>query len=136
MHRPELPVEQWGADAQLGAKVLPFVEQLAVGFGNLRHRPRPADSRGIKPVTPPSRFVRNGPKINGNRVERLWLRLEPDQLRMVPVAAGAPSQHLLRKQALPPSGDESSRVQIRRMQGPKPHARQFFGVAGVKNWNT
>ena len=55
---------------------------------------------------------------------------------MVPVAAGASGQHLLGEQGLPPGGNQPPGVKVRGMHRPQPHAGQFFGVAGVKNWNT
>jgi len=49
--------------------------------------------------------------------------LKPDELRMVPVAFGFAAQDLLRQQRLAPERDESLRIKIFRVQGPKSHAQ-------------
>lgn len=91
-----LPRKRWGARVELALQMRPLEFQLAPGLADRLRPGRPGNLAHIKPVTAALRFVRERLEKSGNRRQRIRRGAEPQELRMVPVAARRAAENLLR----------------------------------------
>jgi len=92
----------WIADLELSQKVFPLEEQLPRTYLGGSRLVDAADLGRVESVTAPICLQRDGAQIAPDKRERLWMLAEALQLRMLPVAARAAGQNLLREERFPP----------------------------------
>ena len=69
-------------------------------------------------------------QIGVNGRDRIGLRLESAQLRVVSVAPGLAEQHFAREQGFTPQRDQTNGIEITGMQGPDSHGMSPSGRTG------
>src|SRR5690606_29930640 len=79
------------------------------------------DAGAVEAVPARRRLLGEHFEILPDRVEWIGLRAEALELRMRPVPAGAPGQHRLGQQRLPPAAREALAVEVTGVQGPQAH---------------
>lgn len=112
--------------------MFPLVEELAFGFLQLDRFAVRDDFGGVKGVTPARGLCVDGFEIRGNGDDRVTVRAETNELRVVPVAFGQPAQDFLREESFAPEGDKALGVEVFGMQSPDAHERRKpnFTVVG------
>jgi hypothetical protein len=84
--------------------VRPFVEQLAIGFGQFHFGSGPTDFGKIKLVAAANCFVVHHRKESRNGGGGLCVRAKPAELRMMFVTLRFPAQDFLRQERFAPEG--------------------------------
>lgn len=118
---PALAMEYRVAHRQLAFQMRPLVEQLAFRLGDSSPKFFPADLPMIKFISAPGRFLMNHGQIAGQGCGRISRRLEPGQLRMMPIAPRASLQNFLRQQSLPPQRHQAFGVKVFWVNRPETH---------------
>ena len=119
--RAELAVEAGVAGAEFGEEVLPFILELAAGFGDLAAGARAGDFGGVEVVAAAGGFVGECGEEGGDGVEGFLLRAEAVELGVVAVAAGFSGEDFLGEECFAPGGDESAGVEVAGVEGPESH---------------
>src|SRR5579885_1083900 len=99
------------APPELRFEVLQLIEQLAASYGQGNVRGRCSDLGSIKTVTPQRCLFVYAPEVRRNRGAGSRGLAEPVELRMETVPLRASHQNVLRKQRLPPQGDQTGAIQ-------------------------
>ncbi|MEO5334995.1 MAG: hypothetical protein H7839_23525 [Magnetococcus sp. YQC-5] len=111
------------------------MQQLPLGLLDSPGRRQPANAGGIEAVFTLLGLQTNPVQIGGDACQRIRLGLEAQQLRMMAVAPGLPTQDRLRQQRLAPDGNQSFGVQVLGMQGPESHGKRTSCVDGSRRHN-
>lgn len=106
---------------QLGAQVPPFVIALADGDADRRAAGRSVEFRRVEAIAPRPGFVVDRLQVYIDGGDRIGLCLEALELRMLPIAAGLPAQHLAGEQGFAPQRDQADGIEVARVQGPDAH---------------
>jgi len=109
------------ADSQFPEQVLPFELELSARNREPAERASPSDSLGRKRIAARHCFLVHDAQVLGNATDRRIVCAEPQQLRVMSIPLRLASQHSLRKKRFAPESDESSSIEVLRMQTPDPH---------------
>ena len=128
----ELAVEAGVAGAEFGQEVLPFVLELAAGFGDLAAGARAGDFGGVEVVAAAGGFAGKGGEEGGDGGEGFVLGAKTEEVRVVAVAAGFSGEDFLGQECFAPGGDESAGVEVAGVEGPESHG-EIVGEFRVQN---
>jgi hypothetical protein len=77
---------------------------------------------GRESESSPDRILMNETQVFGNESDRRPLLAKPSQLRVMDIAARAAAEYRLRKKRFTPQGNQTTRVEITRVQAPESHS--------------
>ena len=117
----ELFGEGRSSGAELAAKMLPFVPELAAGFGDFAGEPFAGDFGGVEVIVTSAGFVGESGKKGGDGGERIGLGLEARELRVMTVACSLAAKDFLGKERFAPGGDEAFGIEVAWVDGPEAH---------------
>ena len=114
---------------KLSKQVFPFILDLSSRYGDRCYGAYGSYLGMVKGVTPRCGLGVNGAQVGTDSVPRRCVSLKPLELRMMAVAFGCAPKYCPRKQRLAPQGDEPLRVEIARVNRPKPHQCLAFELS-------
>ena len=113
------------ANLQLLKQMMPLMLDLADRDGNRRLRSHTADLAAIERVAAGNCLCVNALQVGTDGRTRRGLRAKTLKLWMTSVTASVSAQHCLGQQRLSPQRDQALRIEVLRMQRPKPHLRRL-----------
>lgn len=120
-HGAERVVPSGRAFPELAEQVRPLEGELTPRGRQLLRRARPAQLAAIEAITALQRFRMNGREVGVDGGDGIPGIAKPLQLRVHLVTPGSTAEHGSGQERFTPEGDESSRVEVFRVQGPEPH---------------
>jgi len=107
-------------------QVMPFEPKLATGNIEAAGRARATDLGGIKTVTPGHCLLVNNAQILGNGADGRRLPQKPNKLGVVHVSFRLSHENGLGEKTFAPQGNETSGIEVLRMQTPDTHGCRLF----------
>ena len=104
--------------------------QLAKGYWDVRGVPNGPDAGPVKSIATGVRLPSNLTQIVVRRGNLIWMGAESNQLGMVSITTGRPTEHGPGEQALAPGRDESTGIEKRWVETPKSHCSRVSGSLG------
>jgi hypothetical protein len=102
----------WRAALQFSPQVFPFVQQLAVGFRQFDFGSAPTDFENIKLVAAANCFFMHSLEIGRDGGNRICVRAEAAELRMMLVTFRFSAQDFLGQQCFAPKRNEAFGIEI------------------------
>ena len=123
-----IPLREQRRDAhlQLAEQVLSLVRQLTAGRNDGQIGPGRSQLAWVKTIAARQRLCVSAMQIGVDGAAGVGVQLEPQQLRVVFVAAGFAPQYGACQQALAPESRQALRIEIARVQRPEPHCLRAF----------
>jgi len=106
---------------ELGSKMAPLVRYLPETDLDDSLRSGARDLAAVEAVSPLLCFFVDNAQVLRDRLHGSATVAKANELRMMAVSSSATPKNGLRQQPLPPERDEPPRIEITRMQSPKPH---------------
>jgi hypothetical protein len=111
------------ASVEFPPQMFPLEEQLTPRLKEPAREPTVRHLPGVERITSFDRLSQNAGEVGSDRPRRVRRRPEPEELGVMAVTPGRPSQDFLSQEPFPPNRNESPGVEITGMECPEPHVR-------------